>query len=487
DSRLQTLLGARVAPGMFPPDAWMNTSDAAGPAMMTLRLLRTARRTWGVLAIDGILNTSVTWNSDPIVIWAQMFEVALDHAAVLAELNHSALYDTLTDLPNRSLFVDRLEQSMQQADFGARCGILFLDLDGFKIVNDSLGHFIGDQLLVDVARRLRSVLRPGDIAARFGGDEFAILIRDITQAEALAAVAERLQARLAQPFQLNGHEIVITASIGMMSDLTTYTSAEDVLRDADIAMYRAKALGKRTHVFFTTGMHTGALNRLRIESDLRRAMAAQELLLEYQPIVRLETGETVGWEALLRWQHPEYGLLSPASFLQVAEESGLIVALGEWVFAEVCRQIGQWAALTPHFGQRYVSVNVSQKQFWHPGLLAQIGAALTSNEIDPRCLQIEITEGVVMTNPDAAGRTLQRLRDLGLALAIDDFGTGYSSLDALHQFPITALKIDRAFVARIGSNARSGEMVRTMIQMGRNLDLLVVAEGIETRAQQQFL
>jgi EAL domain-containing protein (putative c-di-GMP-specific phosphodiesterase class I) len=234
-------------------------------------------------------------------------------------------------------------------------------------------------------------------------------------------------------------------------------------------------------------MHTGAMNRLRIESDLRRAISAQELLLEYQPIVRLETGQAVGWEALIRWEHPEQGLLLPGSFLAIAEESGLIVALGEWVFSEACRQMRQWIELDPQCAHRYISVNVSQKQFWHPGLLAQITQALQSSRISPRCLRIEITEGVVMNNPDIAGRILQRLRDQGLALAIDDFGTGYSSLDALHQFPINTLKIDRAFVARLGANARSGEMVRTMIQMGRNLELEVVAEGIETQAQQRFL
>jgi diguanylate cyclase (GGDEF)-like protein/PAS domain S-box-containing protein len=412
-----------------------------------------------------------------------------DRKRLEERLLHDAWYDGLTGLPNRSLFLDRLERvithSKRDADY--RGAVLFLDLDGFKIVNDSLGHLVGNELLIGIAQRLTTSLRADDTVARFGGDEFALLLNSINDQPDLPDLIGRIQASLATPFQLLGHEVVVTASIGVATDLSTYTSAEDVLRDADIAMYRAKAAGKRTHAFFDVEMHAGAVNRLVIETELRRAIEQQEFELHYQPIVELATGRVIRFEALLRWQHPTRGLLAPAAFLPIAEETGLIIPLGRWIFWEACRQIRTWLddeLLEPTFS---VSVNVAHKQFWHPELLPQILSALQANALDASILRLEITEAVIMSNPDAANRIMQQLHDQGIRLQIDDFGTGYSSLEALHHFPIEALKIDRSFVARLGVDRRSTELVRTIIMMGHNLGMDVIAEGIETDAHRRHL
>jgi EAL domain-containing protein (putative c-di-GMP-specific phosphodiesterase class I) len=269
--------------------------------------------------------------------------------------------------------------------------------------------------------------------------------------------------------------------------LTAYACADDVLRDADIAMYRAKAAGKRTYAMFDAGMHAGALDRLVLETELRRAIEQQEFVLLYQPIVAFSTGRVVQFEALLRWRHPERGLLEPAAFLPIAEETGLIIPIGCWVFAEACRQLRAWRDTFPSSGELSISVNVAHKQFWHPDLIRQVMSALHATALDPRLLRLEITESVIMNNPEAASKILRQLQEKKLHLHIDDFGTGYSSLEALHRFPIEALKIDQSFVARLGIDKRSTEIVRTIIMMGRNLGLDVIAEGIETREQQRHL
>jgi diguanylate cyclase (GGDEF)-like protein/PAS domain S-box-containing protein len=404
-------------------------------------------------------------------------------------LRHDALYDGLTGLPNRSLFLDRLERVIAHAKRNPEylCAVLFLDLDGFKIVNDSLGHLVGDQLLIGVARRLTTYLRADDTAARFGGDEFAVLLNDFHDMATLPELIDRIQTHLAEPFLLDGHEVVVTASIGIAINLTDYQHVADVLRDADIAMYRAKAAGKRTYAIFDTEMHAGAVNRLQLESELRRAIAQQEFEIHYQPIVELATGRIVHVETLIRWRHPERGLLAPAAFLPIAEETGLIVPIGHWFFAETCRQIRAWQSAAPAQTAMPVSVNVSHKQFWHPGLIEAITSALRASGLDPCVLHVEITEGVIMSNPAAANKILHQLHDQGMQLHIDDFGTGYSSLEALHRFPIDALKIDRAFIAELGDDRRSTELVRTMIMMGQNLGLNVIAEGVETIEQQRSL
>jgi diguanylate cyclase (GGDEF)-like protein/PAS domain S-box-containing protein len=407
-----------------------------------------------------------------------------DRKELEEQLRHAALYDALTGLPNRTLFVDRLRLTMARASRrpGYQFAVLFLDLDGFKLVNDSLGHLLGDTLLSSVAERISSDLRPSDTASRFGGDEFAILLDDIVSPHNPVAVAERLQARLGRPFHVGGHEIVVTASIGIASSTTGYQSAEDVLRDADTAMYRAKTTEKGTHATFDAGMHTRALSRLRVEGELRQALEGGQMRLHYQPIVEMHTGRTTGFEALVRWQHPTRGLLAPGDFLMIAEETGLIVPIGRWILGETCRQIAEWRAAGAPADVR-VSVNVSNRQFWHGGLLEDVRASLRDAQLEPRDIVLEITETVVMYNADLAERTLTELHDNGFALHIDDFGTGYSSLQALHRFPIEALKVDRSFVAGLGEDPRSTELVRTIAMMARNLGLDVIAEGIETPDQ----
>ncbi|HEY0869976.1 MAG TPA: diguanylate cyclase, partial [Acidothermaceae bacterium] len=346
-----------------------------------------------------------------------------------SQLRHAALYDPLTGLPNRTLFLDRLRVTMTRASRHSdhRFAVLFLDLDGFKLVNDSLGHLLGDALLSSVAERISADLRPSDTASRFGGDEFAILLDDITAPHNPVAVAERLQDRLARPFHVGGHEIFVTASIGIASSSTGYQSAEDVLRDADTAMYRAKATEKGTHAIFDSGMHTRAVSRLRVEAEFRQAIDGGQLRLYYQPIVAIRTGRTLAFEALVRWEHPTRGLLGPAEFLPIAEETGLIVPMGRWILKEACRQIAEWKRAGAPADLR-VSVNVSNKQFWHGGLLEDVQQCLREADLEPRNIALEITETVVMHNADLAERMLMDLHESGFALHIDDFGTGYSSL-----------------------------------------------------------
>jgi diguanylate cyclase (GGDEF)-like protein/PAS domain S-box-containing protein len=403
-----------------------------------------------------------------------------------SQLRHAALYDPLTGLPNRTLFLDRLRVTMTRASRHSdhRFAVLFLDLDGFKLVNDSLGHLLGDALLSSVAERISADLRPSDTASRFGGDEFAILLDDITAPHNPVAVAERLQDRLARPFHVGGHEIFVTASIGIASSSTGYQSAEDVLRDADTAMYRAKATEKGTHAIFDSGMHTRAVSRLRVEAEFRQAIDGGQLRLYYQPIVAIRTGRALAFEALVRWEHPTRGLLGPAEFLPIAEETGLIVPMGRWILKEACRQIAEWKRAGAPEDLR-VSVNVSNKQFWHGGLLEDVQQCLREADLEPRNIALEITETVVMHNADLAERMLMDLHESGFALHIDDFGTGYSSLQALHRFPIEALKVDRSFVWGLGTDPRSTELVRTIAMMARNLGVDVIAEGIETEDQRR--
>jgi diguanylate cyclase (GGDEF)-like protein len=424
-------------------------------------------------------------DGDPIRMVGSLTDIH-DRKALEAQLRHAALYDGLTGLPNRSLFIDRLRLTMARA--GRRSdyqyAVLFLDLDGFKLVNDSLGHLLGDTLLSSVAERILSDLRPSDTASRFGGDEFAILLDDVASTHNPIAVAERLQERLARPFHIGGHEIVVTASIGIASSVTGYQSADDVLRDADTAMYRAKSTEKGSHATFDAGMHTRAVSRLRIEAELRQAVDSGQLRLHYQPIVAIRTGKALSFEALVRWEHPTLGLLGPADFLAIAEETGLIVPIGRWIIGEACRQIVEWQASGAPDDLR-VSINVSNRQFWHGGLLEDVQGSLRNSGLSARNIALEITETVVMYNADLAERTLAELHENGFALHIDDFGTGYSSLQALHRFPIEALKVDRSFVWGLGTDRRSTELVRTIAMMANNLNVDVIAEGIETEDQRR--
>jgi diguanylate cyclase (GGDEF)-like protein/PAS domain S-box-containing protein len=400
-------------------------------------------------------------------------------------LLHEAFHDVLTGLPNRALFMDHLKLSVER---GKRredrlFAVLFLDLDRFKIINDSLGHMVGDQLLVGIARRLEICLRPGDTVARLGGDEFTILLEDLSNVTEVIDVAERLQKALALPFNLNGHEVFTTVSIGIALSSTGYDRPEEVLRDADTAMYRAKMLGKARHEVFDKTMHAYAMNLLQMESDLRRAIERKEFVLHYQPIVALETGTIAGFEALIRWQHPERGFIAPDEFISIAEETGLIIPIGQWVLEEACRQIHSWQEQFPQYPPLQISVNLSSKQFVNPKLIDQISQVMQETRVDPRTLKLEMTESMVMENFDSAIEMLQQLRKLGIELSIDDFGTGYSSLSHLHRFPISTLKIDRSFVSRMNDHNENAEIVRTILMLARSLKMNVVAEGVETIEQ----
>ncbi|HEX8720157.1 MAG TPA: EAL domain-containing protein [Pyrinomonadaceae bacterium] len=405
------------------------------------------------------------------------------------QLRHDAFHDPLTGLPNRALFADHVKLTIARArrTSASRFAVLFCDLDRFKVINDSLGHVAGDQLLVEVARRLESCLRQGDTVARVGGDEFTILLDDLDGEAEAQAVAERIQQEVSAPIVLSGREVFTTMSIGLATGSASYTDPEDILRDADTAMYRAKSLGKARHVLFDHSMHASAVNLLQIETDLRKALEKEQFFLLYQPIVSLDNFKLCGFEALIRWHHPERGLVSPLDFISIAEETGQIIQLGEWALYEACRQMREWQEKYPQASPFFMSVNLSAKQFNHMMLIAQVDNVLRKTGLNPRQLKLEITEGAVMDNIDTATEMLRHLRDLGVQLAIDDFGTGYSSLSYLHRFPIDTLKIDRSFVTRMANNPENVEIVRTIVMLAQVLGMDVVAEGVETREQLKLL
>ena len=398
---------------------------------------------------------------------------------------HAAFHDTLTNLPNRALLAENLkfviERAKQHEDY--QFAVLFLDLDRFKNVNDSLGHSIGDQLLIAMARRLESCTREADMVARLGGDEFAVLLDGIPDQNEAAKMAQRIQEKLQSPFNLSGHEVFTTTSIGIALSSTGYDHPENMLRDADTAMYRAKAQGKACYEIFDKGMHTHAVYLLQMENDLRRAIDREELRVHYQPIVSLDSGQLAGFEALVRWQHPERGFINPSDFIPLAEDTGLIVPLGIWVLRRACEQLGKWQWQSAANRSLFMSVNLSGKQVARPRLVSEIRQVLEETRIDPKYLKLEITESAVMENAETAVQLLRRLKALGVQLSIDDFGTGYSSLGYLHRFPVNTLKIDRSFVGRIGEAAENIEIVRTIISLAENMGMEVVVEGVETLSQ----
>jgi diguanylate cyclase (GGDEF)-like protein/PAS domain S-box-containing protein len=400
------------------------------------------------------------------------------------QLLHNAFHDALTGLPNRALFMDRLKHSVAQVakGDGYSFGVLFLDLDRFKVVNDSLGHQIGDQLLTATARRIETCLRPGDIVARLGGDEFAVILDRVRHVNDAIQAAERIRQHLATPFNLSGHEVFISASIGIALNQAASDEPDEILRNADTAMYRAKDQGRGCFELFDKGMHSRNAALSQLETGLRRAMVRGEFRVHYQPIISLETWRIGGFEALIRWVHPEHGYISPLKFIPVAEESGLIIPIGQWVLREACEQLRVWQDQFPSDPPLSISVNLSGKQFLQGDLPDQISKILTETDLSPSSLKIEITESAIIENIDVAALMLKRIKALGVRLSLDDFGTGYSSLSYLHRFPIDTLKIDRSFVSRINL-PKNTEIVRTILTLAGNLGMDVVAEGVETRDQ----
>ncbi len=411
--------------------------------------------------------------------------------AELAEekLVHQALHDALTDLPNRAYFVERVSQAQARVrrDPDYRFAVLFIDFDDFKAVNDNLGHAAGDRLLMEIAGRLRTCVRPGDVVARLGGDEFTLLLEEITGLPDAEHAARRIQAALVAPIAIEGREIVATASIGVALSEPDYGQVQDLLRDADLAMYHAKEQGRARYQVFDVAMRDSAQARFGMEADLRTALEHGELRLVFQPIVELQTGGVHGFEALLRWHRPKRGVILPPEFVPLAEQTGLIIPIGRWVLQEACRQARGWHDAFPAAGPVRISVNLSGKQLAHPGLADDVRAALQDAGLSPSRLILEIGENVLMESAESSTDVLHQLRELKVELHIDDFGTGHSSLSSLPRFPIHGIKIDRAFVHRMGSRRTDLEIVRSIVELAGNLSLGVIAEGVETVTQRARL
>ncbi|HQU15580.1 MAG: hypothetical protein B7Z66_00850 [Chromatiales bacterium 21-64-14] len=401
-------------------------------------------------------------------------------------VNHLAYHDPLTDLPNRQRFADQLEQSTDLARRrGQPLALLFLDLDRFKLINDSLGHGAGDLLLQSVAQRLTACVRKGDIVGRLGGDEFTVIVEGVASAQEAALIAQKVLVVLAEPFMLDSREVFVTASIGIALYPFDGGDHGTLLKNADVAMYRAKDYGRNNYQFYTAEMSARAMERLELENDLRRALERNEFLLHYQPQVHLASGEIIGLEALIRWHHPDLGMVPPADFIQPAEETGLIVPIGEWVLFSACQQARAWQD-AGHQRVR-VAVNLSGRQLKQRDLVDTVRGVLSDTGLDPKWLELELTESSIMQNDKLTRSTLWELHDMGVRLSIDDFGTGYSSLSYLKRFPIDTLKIDRSFVRDITTDPDDAAIATAIIAMAHNLKLDVVAEGVETVEQRQFL
>ena len=449
---------------------------------------------WGGIAVSAAVisgtvifgNASVSYLSlfvlASVTVIVYLISKSLDSAQ--RENRYRALHDVLTGLPNRALFADRLQQAIERSNRDQTLrAVLFMDLDHFKVVNDSLGHRLGDELLITVARRLQACLRPGDTVARLGGDEFTVLLDGIADVDDAIRVFERIAGVLEEPIELGWRQVFISMSAGIALMEDGSIRPETLLRNADVAMYEAKKEGKAGCKVFNSGMYTKALRRLEMENDLRRAIERGELRVYYQPKVLLSTGKIIGMEALVRWEHPERGLVLPDEFIPLAEETGLIVPLGQWVLRETCRQAREWQEQYPTASSLATSVNLSVKQFREPNLVRNLKEILREHGLDPRCLQLEITESVVAYDVEYAVGGLRKLKGLGVRLAIDDFGTGYSSLVSLQRFPFDDLKIDRGFVAGLRENSQDEAIAGLVIDLAHALGMRAIAEGVETVEQ----
>jgi diguanylate cyclase (GGDEF)-like protein len=414
-------------------------------------------------------------------------QYSIERKRYQVQLEHQANYDALTGLPNRNLLHDRLRQSVYGQRLPRAVAVVFIDLDHFKFVNDSLGHSIGDELLKAMAERLRLMLRDGDTVARLGGDEFVLVLNDHSSEEVMYRAMQRIIAEVAQPIEIDGKELIVTCSAGISIHPQDGPDVDTLLKNADAAMYRAKDHGRNNFQFYTAEMNERVNERLALENALRRAIERNELMLHYQRRVDLRSGAIVGAEALVRWMHPEWGLVHPARFIPLAEETGLIVSIGDFVLREACRQARAW--IDEGLKPGVISVNLSARQFRQEGLVRKVSRVLVDTGLDPSQLEMELTESTVMHNVDAAIATLQGLKSLGLSLSVDDFGTGYSSLAYLKNLPLDKLKIDRSFVRDIGAGTdpNEGVLAQAIISLGHNLNMHVVAEGVETDAQVRFL
>ena len=403
---------------------------------------------------------------------------------VNSRLSEMAFIDLLTQLPNRALLMERLQEAMNQQQAPEnQFAILYLDCDRFKIVNDSLGHQAGDELLVAIARRLKSILRQEDLLARLGGDEFVILLGNLAEPHMATQVAARILNNFVLPIRLRERDVFVSFSIGIVLEHSTYGNPEELLRDADTAMYQAKALGKDQYQIFEPSMYQTVCYRLQLETDLRKAIQHQEFVLHYQPIVELETGTIVGAEALIRWHHPTQGLISPDQFIPIAEETGFILKLGCWALREACHQLSRWQKQHTVNSSFCVSVNVSAYQFAQPDFVKQIDEILAETQLDPHCLKLEITETVIIQNFASAADVICRLQERSIQLSIDDFGTGYSSLSYLHSFPVNNLKIDRSFIQRLHQEESNLGLLTAIVQIAKTMGMNLIAEGIETSEQ----
>jgi diguanylate cyclase (GGDEF)-like protein len=416
---------------------------------------------------------------------AQLEQEIAERLQVQERLLHLALHDVLTGLPNRTWFMKRLEQLLQQVNqqAGYHFAVLFLDCDRFQAVNDSLGHLVGDQLLVSIARRIELCLRPGTMLCRLGGDEFAILLQDTEKSSDAIKVANGILHELAAPFQICEYQVFTNVSIGIVMGSDIYKQPEHILRDADTAMYRAKANGKACYQMFEQTMHSRALHNFQLESDLRHALERHELVAYYQPIINLGNNQIDSFEALVRWNHPEKGLINPIKFIPIAEETGLVMAIDLFVLQQACQQLRSWREEGISDASLTMNVNLSVKHFMSFDLLAQIDRVLQETGITGNSLRLEITESDIMENAEFAGKIISQLRDRQIQLSIDDFGTGYSSLSYLHRLPIDHLKIDRSFVMRIGKNGKNTEIIRAIIALAKSLGMFTIAEGVETQDQ----
>ncbi|MGF1491084.1 MAG: putative bifunctional diguanylate cyclase/phosphodiesterase [Microcoleaceae cyanobacterium] len=410
-------------------------------------------------------------------------------AEVNQRLRQLALYDELTRLPNRALFMDHLENALKiaQAQPSYQFAVLFLDCDRFKVINDSLGHFVGDQLLKAIALRLQDTLPEVESLARLGGDEFAILLNPPSKADQATAIAERILRTFTQPFQLQTYEVYISASIGIAISNDSYTQPQQILRDADTAMYKAKKGHEPRCQVFEPNMHQKAFKFLQLETDLRKAIEQKALHLAYQPIVDLQTEKLLGFETLIRWQHPERGFVSPGEFIPLAEETGLILPLSQWILEAACQQFKQWETQQLTYPELTLSINLSARQFVEKHLLQQIDQVLEQVKLDPGALKFEITESLLLENQAKAQSLLEQLRERNISICLDDFGTGYSSLNYLRCFPIDTLKIDQSFIRRLDGNPENLGLIPVMINVAKNMDMTVVAEGIEMAEQLHLL